>query len=346
MAFILKRQAKTLGMAWAATLFTTLSFIFWITSGGPPPIPEAATAPPAAEAAFDPNIIDISGDMTSPPLPKEEEIAAETPTEPQNLSLLEDSPHGPLPRIADDGNQPWQAYAQPIASQINQPIISIVITGMGLRQSSTRTSIEDLPAAFTLAFSPYGRDLENWAESARQFGHETLLMLPMEPIRYPANNPGPDTFLRDASTSENIEKMQRVMGRMQGYVGLINDMGSAFTASEDAMKPILVEAKNRGLMFVDARSTHFSVASALASDLDLPNAHNNRFLDHSPSEDSIRSMLSALEQTALSRGAAVGVARPLPVTLRLLQEWATKLQQEGRILLVPVSTIANRQPIR
>lgn len=349
MAFILKKQAKILLAAWGITLGLSGAFIFWVISGGPPStVEEQQLPPPPATAQFNPDLFDVTGGIDSPPLPTNDDIEtplSEPPVE-QNLSLVEDSPYGALPRIADDGRAPWQEYSNSTLSDISQPVISIIITGMGLRQASTTTAVEDLPAAISLAFSPYGRDLGSWAERARQYGHDTLLMLPMEPIRYPSNDPGPDTLLRDDPAATNIERMHTVMGQMQGYVGLINDMGSAFTASEEAMMPVLQEAGDRGLMFVDARSTHFSVAAALASDMGVPNAHNNRFIDQTPSEDAIKEMLSALERTAISRGAAVGVARPLPITMRMLNDWAAKLQQEGRILLVPVSTIANRQPIR
>jgi len=349
MAFILKKQEKILLAAWVITLVLSGSFIFWVISGGPPLIVEeqqASSLP--ATTHFDPDLFDVASGINSPPLPTPNDIETPPPdtSVEQNLNLVEDSPFGALPRIADDGRAPWQEYGNAEVADINQPAISIIITGMGLRQASTTTAVEDLPAAITLAFSPYGRDLSSWTERARQYGHDTLLMLPMEPIRYPSNDPGPDTLLRDDPASTNIERMHIVMGKMQGYVGLINDMGSAFTASEEAMTPILQEAHDRGLMFVDARSTHFSVAAALASDMGVPNAHNNRFIDQTPSEDAINDMLSALERTAISQGAAVGVARPLPITMRLLNDWAAKLQQEGRILLVPVSTIANRQPIR
>lgn len=330
MAFRFNRSEKFLLGAWAIVLGIGLLIGLWIISGGPRSKPEPVFA-----------LLPVLS-IPVVELPQEAEPAAA----PSNLSLVEASPYGPLPRIADDGREPWQAYAA-VQSDIEQrPMIAIIFTAIGIRQSATQAVIEDMPPAITLAFSPYGQNLEDWGERARAAGHEVLLMLPMEPQRYPANNPGPDTLLIDASVDENTERLHRVLGKMQGYVGVMNDMGSAFTANEDAMRPILADIKNRGLMFVDARSTHLSIASSLAQEITLPIAYNNRFIDQNPTEAAIKDMLAALERTAESRGTAVGLARALPISQTVIKEWATNMQQKGLFQLVPVSAIANRQPIR
>ncbi|MGD8326249.1 MAG: divergent polysaccharide deacetylase family protein [Sphingomonadales bacterium] len=330
MAFRFNRSEKFLLSAWAAVLGLGLLLGLWVISGGPPPKPDPVYAP-----------------LPVLSIPVVELIKeAEPSAAPRNLSLVEETPFGPLPRIADDGQEPWQAYAASTPDTAQKPMIAIIFTALGIRQSATQAVIEDMPAAITLAFSPYGQNLEDWGERARVAGHEVLLMVPMEPLRYPANNPGPDTLLSNAPAAENIKRFYRILSKMQGYVGVMNDMGSAFTADEGAMQPILADIKDRGLMFVDARSTHLSIAAPLAKELALPIAYNNRFIDQNPTEAAIKEMLAALERTAERRGAAVGLARALPISQSVIKEWATNMQQEDQFQLVPVSAIANRQPIR
>ncbi|MSO55282.1 MAG: hypothetical protein EXQ90_09280, partial [Rhodospirillales bacterium] len=43
-------------------------------------------------------------------------------------------------------------------------------------------AIAKTPPAMTLAFDPHGKDVASWVSSARQSGHEMLMLLPMEPL--------------------------------------------------------------------------------------------------------------------------------------------------------------------
>ena len=71
-----------------------------------------------------------------------------------------------------------------------------------------------------------------WSSRARGEGHEILLQVPMEPFDYPDNDPGPQTLLSSLSGEQNVDRMQWLMSRFQGYVGVTNHMGARFTASE------------------------------------------------------------------------------------------------------------------
>ena len=66
---------------------------------------------------------------------------------------------------------------------------------MGLSDGATAEAIKDLPAPISVAYGAYGRNLQDWVEKARQEGHEVLLQIPLEPLDYPTNDPGPHTLL-------------------------------------------------------------------------------------------------------------------------------------------------------
>ena len=78
----------------------------------------------------------------------------------------------------------------------------------------------------------------------------------------------------------------------------------------------------------------------------LKTAYNNRYLDLDPSSNAIGEILGTLEDISITRGASVGIARPLPVSLQSIATWGKNTTDQGEIALVPVSAIANRQPIR
>lgn len=98
-------------------------------------------------------------------------------------------------------------------------------------------------------------------------------------------------------------------------------------------------------MLVDSRATSRSIATELASSIQLPRAFNNAFVDSNPSIDTIDRALAGLEATARQQRYAVGIARPLPVTLDRLARWSGTLEGKG-ITLAPVSAIADRQRLR
>ena len=98
-------------------------------------------------------------------------------------------------------------------------------------------------------------------------------------------------------------------------------------------------------MFVDSRATSRSIATELASSIQLPRAFNNAFIDSTPSIDGVDRALAGLEAIARQQRYAVGIARPLPVTLDRLMRWAGTLEAKG-LALAPVSAIADRQRLR
>jgi len=176
-------------------------------------------------------------------------------------------------------------------------------------------------------------------------GHEVLLDLPMEPMSYPADDPGPHTLLISLNPTDNIARLEWVLGRFAGYVGVLSHMGSRFTATPDALRPVLDAVKDRGLMFVDSRSSSKSLAGNIASQIELPRAVNDRFLDHEPTRAAIDQAFAEIESIARAQGVALAVARPFPVTLERLEVWIPALEERG-IEIVPVTAVADLQTDR
>ena len=77
----------------------------------------------------------------------------------------------------------------------------------------------------------------------------------MEPFDYPDNDPGPQTLLTSLDAGQNLDRLQWFMSRLQGYVGIANYMGARFTASEQALSPVLRETAKRGLIYFDDGSS-------------------------------------------------------------------------------------------
>lgn len=279
----------------------------------------------------------------TPPTPTPPSPAA-LPAAPQP-ELIETTALGPLPRIAADGRQPWQSYARPFDRTDRRPRIAVIVSELGLSAAATEAALQTLPGAVTLAFSPYAHELERWLPLARNGGHETMLMVPMEPVAYPRDDPGPQTLLVALDPDTNNQRLDWVLSRGTGYVGVVNTMGSRFTTAAAALRPVMRNLARRGLLFVDSRIAPRSVAARTAGELGVPRASNDRFIDDVASRDAIDLRLRELEEIARNSSVALGMAYPYPVTVERLVAWAATLEAKG-IALAPVTAIANLQPDR
>lgn len=299
--------------------------------------PEPAPGPVAAA----PVALPVSGDH------------AALPSDP-NPALLAQSPFGQLPVVGPPppsnggqastalGTYSWQYYAKPFADKQNRSRVAIIVTGLGLNSQITEAAISRLPGSVTLAFDPYADHLNDWLARARAQGHEVLIGMPAEPSDYPDSDPGPATLLTSLSASDNLQRLQWVLARATGYVGVVGEYGGRFMSSPKDVLPILDELKRRGLMYVDNLPSSQSRTGRLARDLGLPRAMNDLEIDADPSAKAIEAHFGTILELARSRGQAVAFAQPLPVTIDVLERLLPSLGSRN-LVLAPVSAVANRQ---
>lgn len=292
-------------------------------------------APPATPAQREARVVETA--LIAPKLPP----AATGPALPPapDPALVRTSAVGPLPIVAPDGRAPWKVYARPFDTTDTRPRIAVVITGLGLSDAATEAAIQGLPGAVTLAFAPYHDDLGSWLQLARAAGHEVLLNVPMEPVDYPRNDPGPLTLLTSLDSKANIQRLEWMLGRAVGYVGVADLMGSRFTASRRNLRPILQALADRGLMFVDSRSAADSVVPDVAREVGVPWAQNTVIIDEVVARAAIDARLAELERRARDQGRAIGVGSAFPATLERIAQWAAEADGKG-FVLAPVSALA------
>ncbi len=251
--------------------------------------------------------------------------------------------NGPLPMVSKDGEQlPWEVYARPLTGNEQGQRVGLLVTGLGLSRAATMAAITKLPGEVSLVFDPYGTDLNGWLLRARLAGHEVFVGLPMESENFPAEDPGPLALTTTVQVADNMKRLHSLLSSFAGYVGVVSTMGSKFSEAEGQLKPILVELKKRGLMFVDGGAIARSVAPRIAVEIDLPRAKINLTLDAPPSPKNISKKLRQLEKLANANTTAIAAIRAYPSSIEKLAEW-TRALGEKKFTLVPVSAIANKQ---
>lgn len=222
-----------------------------------------------------------------------------------------------------------------------RPRVAIIIDDLGYdRRLAVRFA--GLPVVRTFSVLPDGPFKTQTMKIAADNGIELMLHLPMEPMEYPAVNPGPDALLMSQPTDDFLARLNALLDSLPLAVGVNNHMGSRLTADADRMNQIFSVLKRRGLFYVDSRTTVHSMCRQSARLLQLPFAQRDVFLDHDQSPASVRRQVERLLTIAGKHGEAVGIGHPYAVTLETLKEMTPAM--EAAADFVPASALVKTVP--
>ncbi len=243
-------------------------------------------------------------------------------------SLLRSTPFGKAPRIGPDGRRAMHVYAAANYDHDGAPQVALIVGGLGLNATLTERAIDDLPPEISLAFAPYAKDLKFWTKKARDAGHEVLIELPMEGYGGNPEALGPAGLLTTRSREENLQRLDWLMSRFEGYFAATNYLGAKFSIQEDALSPILKKLSDAGVAYVDDTGA----ARIAAGDERGVVATVNRIVPPAPDDsrrNAVRRELRALEQIAQRDGAALGKTYAYAATLDEVAAWAADLEMNG-----------------
>jgi polysaccharide deacetylase 2 family uncharacterized protein YibQ len=229
---------------------------------------------------------------------------------------------------------------QPAKPRPPRPKVAIVIDDLGYDGRLARRFLA-LQRPVSFAVLPHAAFSASVAREAHEAGHEVLLHLPMEPKGYPGVNPGEGTLLVAMSDGVLVETLRQDLSAFPFIIGVNNHMGSRFSEDEEKMRVVLGELKQRGLFFLDSRTSAETKGYSLAIQMGIPAAERDVFLDNIQSPQAIRSEFRRLVNLARLKGRAVGIAHPHEATLGVFGQVLSRLGQEG-IDLVPISELLQR----
>ena len=219
-----------------------------------------------------------------------------------------------------------------------RPRVGVLIAGIGMSEADSVAAVKTLPGAVTVAISPYTGDISRLLDLARMTEHEYLLSLPMEPQSYPVNDPDDRyALMTSLPPADNLNRLQSILGRLAGYVGVTNALGEMngerFSGMTDQFDAALEEVAHRGLLFVDARTGQAPLAHAWNRSADM-------VLDSGQFDAAVLDQrLDTLTHLALDKGSALAIVTvPRPVTVDRVAAWAHTLPARG-VALAPVSAL-------
>src|SRR5262249_55548214 len=131
------------------------------------------------------------------------------------------------------------------------------------------------------------------------------------------------------------------LAAVPGAVGANNHMGSRLSASDRSMRVVLGVLADRKLFFLDSRTSPESVGYRLATELGVPAAARQVFLDGDQRTEIIHEQFERLLGIAREKGAAIAIGHPHASTLATLAVEVPQAKAAG-YRFVPVSALLDR----
>lgn len=224
-----------------------------------------------------------------------------------------------------------------IPDTVRPPRIAIIIDDLG-RSLNVARQLLDLDLPLTYAVLPGEPLATEVALLASRAGQEVMVHLPMEPQSYPETNPGRDALLLGQDEKEIRTRIEAMIKKVPYASGANNHMGSRYTEYPAGMRVVLETMREKGLFFVDSRTTSRSVVKQEADRAGVPIAIRDVFLDNNADVEAIRVEIRRLVRRAKKNGQAVGICHPYPETVEALR-LERELLQDKSIELVFASRL-------
>ena len=195
--------------------------------------------------------------------------------------------------------------------------LAIVIDDIGYSHE-TGERVLALPRAVSFAILPFTPAAVALAEHAQTIGKDVLLHQPLE-------SEGPSakaahTLTLTMSSADIKKEVKAALKSIPGVKGVSNHTGSRFTQDFPSMNALMSVLSERGLFFLDNRTTPRTVVMSVATDWGVPAVRRDVFLDHDLDVRAIDAAFERAVAIANVRGYAIVIAHPHDVTLQFLEK--------------------------
>ena len=185
------------------------------------------------------------------------------------------------------------------------------------------------------------------AEAARRIraaGKEVFLHQPMEALG--GQNPGPGAIRSGMDREEIRAVIIRNLEEIGPVAGINNHEGSRITMDEDAMETILGLCRERGILFLDSRTTAETAAPMAAQRLGMTIGERDIFIDNVKETDSMLTYINSGLAKAEQKGTAIMIGHVTTAELApLLEKLLPDFKARGYSLLPASKLIDSLSPI-
>jgi polysaccharide deacetylase 2 family uncharacterized protein YibQ len=160
----------------------------------------------------------------------------------------------------------------------------------------------------------------------------------MEPVRGKKSWLGPGAITVDLSDDEIRRRVIAALDDIPHVTGINNHMGSRVTADARIMRIVLEICKERGIYYLDSRTTFKTVVPKLAAEIGVRTTGNDLFFDDSYSRKHIAGQVRKLQKRLKDdypASVAIGhVGPPGLHTASLLKEAIPGMQTTAQFVVV------------
>ncbi|MBQ6057832.1 MAG: divergent polysaccharide deacetylase family protein [Treponema sp.] len=220
----------------------------------------------------------------------------------------------------------------------NNAKLVIVIDDAGLSAENCRKYAE-LPFPVTIAVLPRLRDTKSCAKLIQQYGQEMILHQPMQSLNHNLD-PGPGKITVDMTTYEIAQTVKQNLDELGPYVkGLNNHEGSEVTSNVIKIGTVLDVCQERGIYFLDSRTTAATQAPQAALERDMTIFEKSGpYIDNEISRTAMLNQIYKSLEAANKNGSAIiigHVDKSVKILPALLREMYPELKQAGYVLTTP-----------
>jgi uncharacterized protein len=223
---------------------------------------------------------------------------------------------------------PLAARTRPLAKQgAANARLAIILDDFGYDRAAA-DSLLALPFQLTVSVLPHLPLSTEVAEEAFRRGDQVLLHLPMESLGGDAKPEEIELHVGMTAAQVN-EALAGMLDSVPHAVGVNNHQGSRATADSALMQALMPALKQRGLFFIDSRTTGSTVAYDTAARDGVRAASRKVFLDDTPTREAILAQLELAARDAQRDGSAIAIGHPHPATIAALREGIPRLEARG-----------------
>jgi len=219
--------------------------------------------------------------------------------------------------------------------------VAILIDDIGQDMDALRELLT-INAQLSFAVLPHLAHSTEAARTLHRSAREILLHLPMEPQSYPNERPGDGALFLSMSDNEIRSQFQKDLAGVPHAVGVNNHMGSQFTEDEGKMAVIMTLLKEKGLYFVDSRTTQDTKARAAADRIGVRFLARKIFIDNDQTyEASLQNLTRVLHDSSMKGDRPILlIGHPYPSTILAIRDAVPLLRAKG-IEIVSVSKLVH-----
>jgi polysaccharide deacetylase 2 family uncharacterized protein YibQ len=223
---------------------------------------------------------------------------------------------------------------------LKAPRLALVLDDGGYNKGRDLSAMWALKVPATVAVIPGLEFSTLTARLAPENGWEVICHMPMEGHEYTA----PETykwFLKRNATPEELTRiLTGALSELPDCRGMNNHMGSHATEEKDLMLQTAHFLRERGLFFLDSRTSDKTVARMTMRQAGVPSMERHVFLDNSSSEDAIRRQVRLAVAKARKKGYAVAIGHVRYPTLKALAKALPEVRSSG-VKLVYLSELVD-----